>query len=68
VAASCQSFEGRVRVFIARERQRDLLKEIQDAAVAAAQVSHDKRSEAMQWLGPSQGWSEPFSVLRPARL
>ena len=57
-----------MRVFIARERQRDLLKEIQDAAVAAAQVSHDKRSEAMQWLGPSQGWSEPFSVLRPARL
>ena len=41
VAASCQSFEGRVRVFIARERQRDLLKEMQDAAVAAAQVRHD---------------------------
>ena len=33
---STQSFDCRVRVFVAAERVRDLLKELQDATVAAA--------------------------------
>ena len=36
VMVSTQSFDCRVRVFVAAERVRDLLKELQDATVAAA--------------------------------
>ena len=36
VMVSTQSFDCRVRVFVAAERVRDMLKELQDATVAAA--------------------------------